>query len=514
MTFAELFDTLNGRGVLTNAPVKKSYLKSLAIALGYDALESAPVADTCLDPDTWLPALTAHFDARTAQAEMGAKDTQGKKVKKVSALTIRNTKSELRTLFRLADEQGLLPTPLTLPVLTPTTRYAFEREQRRTRPYKGSYNNPGANPYWLRQAAWPPDIAQGWQRYRVACGRRIRETTFGGYVKCLESFFGYRLNICHETPTWDDLFDPDRLDEFVSWHARRVGQDDTSAHGWHVVIGAAAIARVVGHAKADEVLAFSRTVERPPELHRKREHHWVDLTELDRIAEACLREGRRPYLSHGHVRSPGVRGATRFQLGLILKLMTRRPLRSRNLREMRLGKNLFQDREGHWHLEFRGRELKVGRRGRRTNESLVDLTACCPPDKDNLIAVLEEFLKDYRPRIPNTTPDGPVFLTQLGTPYDAGTLRKEIATIVARYTAHLPGGSVRFHPHMIRTIWGSEYLEEHPGDFAAVAEALGNTIAVVIKTYYDVVPKAEQAKTGAWTSAKFARGAPTTAKGA
>ena len=127
-----------------------------------------------------------------------------------------------------------------------------------------------------------------------------------------------------------------------------------SAHGWHVVIGAAAIAKVLQHPRADEVLAFSRTVERPPVLHRKRLHHWVPLKRLDEIANACLAEGRRPYLSHAKGARPGVRGATCFQRGLMLKLLTRIPMRSRNLREMRLGKNLLQDREGHWLLEFRG----------------------------------------------------------------------------------------------------------------------------------------------------------------
>ena len=142
-------------------------------------------------------------------------------------------------------------------------------------------------------------------------------------------------------------------------------------------------------------------------------------------------------------------------------------MRSRNLREMRLGTNLVQDREGHWLLEFRGTQLKVAKRAGRTNEYLFDLTIQCPPEHDDLLPALEEFLTVYRPRLPNSTPDGFVFLTQLGTPYDGAGLRKELATIVARYTGQ------RFFPHMIRSIWGSEYLDDHPGDFTTVAEMLG-----------------------------------------
>jgi integrase len=489
MTFAELFDALVSRGALTLAPQKKSALRKLATALGYATLEACPVDEACRRETSWLASLEAHFDAHPPAG------------KTISAYTRRNTRSDLRTIFRLASAHGLLAEPLLPTLLTPTTRHAFEREHKATSPYKGSYPGRPDGRYRLRHAEWPPGVQAGWQAYRLACGRRIRDTTLAGYVRCLETFFGYLLNICTHQPEWHDLFDVGYLNDFVTWHAARLGHGDVSAHGWHVVIGAAAIAKVCKDPHADEVLAFSRTVACPPVLHRKRLHHLVSLKELDRIANACIADGRRPYLSHPKVQSPGVRGATRFQRGLMLKLLTRIPMRSRNLREMRLGKNLFQDRAGHWHLEFRGTELKVGKRAGRTNEYLFDLTQYCPPDTDDLLPALEEFLTVYRPRIPNTTAHGPVFMTQIGTPYDVGSLRAELATIVARYTGQ------RFHPHIIRSIWGSEYLEEHPGDFATVAEMLGNTVDVVIKTYYDVVPKAQQAKASTWLAGKFGGGA-------
>jgi hypothetical protein len=265
----EPFDALETRGVLRRAAVKKSYLKTLATALGYDSLESCPVGETCRDPNAWLPALVTHFDARTAQAEMGGTG------KKVSAFTIRNTKSELRSFFKLADEHGLLPSPLPPSLLTVTTRTAFEREFKNTSPYKNTHN---AERYALRQAEWPPDIQAGWQAYRIACGRRIREATIAGYAKCLETYFGYLLNTRKHQPTWDDLFDAVHLNAFVGWHGERMGRD-VSAHGWHVVIGAAAIAKVIKHPRTDEVLVFSRTVELPPAI-------------------CCFTAGRRPWFRY------------------------------------------------------------------------------------------------------------------------------------------------------------------------------------------------------------------------
>ena len=92
----------------------------------------------------------------------------------------------------------------------------------------------------------------------------------------------------------------------------------------------------------------------------------------------------------------GARRATHFQRGLMLKLLVRIPLRQRNVRELRLGQNLYQDQAGRWHLHFRGAELKVGIRGGQVHVYHVDLTEYC----GELIPVLEEFRTVHRPRLP------------------------------------------------------------------------------------------------------------------
>ena len=55
----------------------------------------------------------------------------------------------------------------------------------------------------------------------------------------------------------------------------------------------------------------------------------------------------------------------------------------------------------------------------------------------------------------------------------------------------------RFYPHLIRTIWASEYLPA-TGDFTTAATMLGDTLAVVMKTYYDIVHKDQHAKASAF----------------
>ena len=76
-------------------------------------------------------------------------------------------------------------------------------------------------------------------------------------------------------------------------------------------------------------------------------------------------------------RIQGIIHALQHQHALMLRLLVRIPLRSRNLREIQLDNNLYHDQHGHWHLHFRGEELKVGTRNGRTNEYHIDLTEYC-----------------------------------------------------------------------------------------------------------------------------------------
>ena len=252
-----------------------------------------------------------------------------------------------------------------------------------------------------------------------------------------------------------------------------------------MVIVAATIAKVLGRDEARKLADFRNALPIPAEVHDK-EAHWVSLAQLEAVAEALLQEGRAPDPSEKRTVHPGFRAASRFQRGMILKFMIRIPVRQRNIREMQLGKNLYQDREGHWHVRFRGAELKVGMRGASVNVYHVDLTDYCP----DLIPVLEEFLTIRRPKLPNAAESDYVFVTRFGNPFTAGHLREELHTAVAMRTGR------RFYPHLIRTVWATEYLT-HPktyGNYQGAAYMLGDTVQMVIKVYAHVVEKEQLAK--------------------
>ena len=156
---------------------------------------------------------------------------------------------------------------------------------------------------------------------------------------------------------------------------------------------------------------------------------------------------------------------------------------------MRLGQNLYQDQAGHWHLHFRGAELKVGTRGGRVNEYHVDLTEYCP----DLLPTLEEFLTGHRPRLPGSASPPFVFLTQEGHRTRSRACAPELTWAVSRHTGQ------RFYPHLIRTIWATEYLDKTQ-DFTTAATMLGDTLQVVMRTYYHIIHKDQHAKAKAFLS--------------
>jgi hypothetical protein len=490
MTFAELFTHLDTQGALPRAKDMKTSLRKLATALGYARLEQCPVRHACQDADTWVAVLETHWGELEAKGQT------------ISAATRRNTKNNLRGFFRQAQALSLLGAPLPTRLLRKPNRLAFELAQQASAPYRETYHpQSGPRRFGLLQAQWPPSVVQGWRAYRARVGLRIRESTLRANASRLTSYLGYLTTIRGKTPTWDDCFDIEQLTEYVRWHGARMGHPGSiSIQGQLVVRQVAAMAAVLAHPASEALATFRRTLPEADAMHKKRVHHWVPLATLEAVAEAWLAEGRLPVVRQRHLRHPGVQRAVRFQRGVILKLLVRVPLRQRNIREMRLGHNLYQDHGGHWQVHFAGDELKIGRRGCRggslINQYHIDLTEYFP----DLLPVLGEFLQVHRPRLPNAATSPFCFLTYQGGPYTIHSLGKELSTGVAMRTGQ------RFYPHLIRSIWATEYLEVHPGDYRTAALMLGDTIATVQQTYEKALDSTLHARASTFLGTALGRG--------
>jgi hypothetical protein len=281
----------------------------------------------------------------------------------------------------------------------------------------------------------------------------------------------------------------------VAWHGARMGRPLT-VHARQLVIVSAAMAAVLKHPHAPALATYRQGLKKPAPLHIKR-NHMVSLAELEEVAEACLAEGRAPIVHHGkETRHYGAQRAGRFQRGVILKLLVRVPLRQRNVREMQLERHLWKEpTTGHWHLEFAGEDLKIGHRGPQVNKYELNLSTYRP----EFIPILEEFLTVHRPKLPNAATSPFVFLTQRGNPHIQKTLHLDLSEAVAMRTGK------RFYPHIVRTMWATEYLRETQ-DFQTAASLLGDQLRTVITTYYDVIHQEQIPKASAFLDKKLRSG--------
>jgi hypothetical protein len=95
--------------------------------------------------------------------------------------------------------------------------------------------------------------------------------------------------------------------------------------------------------------------------------------------------------------------------------------------------------------------------------------------------VLEDWLAVYRRKLPGWASSPFCFLKKTGRAFDEDSVHAELSTIVAMRTGK------RFYPHLIRSIWITEYMQ-HPdthGDYMTAAIVLGDTLQTALKSYPD-----------------------------
>jgi integrase len=212
-----------------------------------------------------------------------------------------------------------------------------------------------------------------------------------------------------------------------------------------------------------------------PFHNKQAPYHTISMAEMEDVGLRLLAEAHRPLVPHAKygAKRPGLHLVANCQTALIIRLMWRIPLRSRSIREMELGKNLFQDAQGVWRLRYVGDELKVSERGGRINTFEV-------PWPEELVPHLEEYLRDFRPRLPNADTSPLVFLTNRGRPLTVVTLYWRLTDTVSCYLGK------RLYPHLLRTLWVDQYLLSSGGDVSTAAYMLNDTVATMLQRYHEL----------------------------
>lgn len=339
------------------------------------------------------------------------------------------------------------------------------------RPKGRAYN---AEPYRLPREQWPLALQNEFSAYETwrtdsfvlgrSWQRRQRPTTFAKSVIEYESYFGYLVNehgrSAHSLQL-ADIHNLDLLRAYAVWHARE--RTNGPSRFIEKTIGDfLAVARHYLSADEDSLTNMTKLkAEMKPEKARDKRERWVSLATLEAIgcAERPNANGRRPASS--------VLTALDAQRSLLIRLLVRRPLRNRNIREMQLRRNLYREAAG-WVIEFRGNELKVGRREGRESVYRTSFPG-------NLVEQLEEFLGKWRP-ILNADDRDLVFLSLRGTPISQGALNEQIRKAVYEYTGRAT------NIHLFRDIWATEYITDTQ-NFSVAATMLGDTLETVLRHY-------------------------------
>jgi len=121
------------------------------------------------------------------------------------------------------------------------------------------------------------------------------------------------------------------------------------------------------------------------------------------------------------------------------------------------------------------------------NAFRLDLSAHAP----ELIPHLEAYLARFRPLLPNAETDRHLWLTKGGRPYTAGVLYTELRAAVDRRLER------HFYPHLIRTVWATEYIAA-TGDFTTAAYMLNDSVATVLRRHHALLEDDLKAKARAF----------------
>jgi len=453
MNLQELFDrTMEGEEYSRIAGTKTA-VKALARALGYLH------ASECPQEAYTKPLETLYHKVEKLQAGKGPH-------------VIRNTKNFLSYMMRKAQERGVLALPP--PILQPL----FSKKARMESPHRQGYVR--IDPYYLNFANWPGRLRKDWDDFyrwstadyvegRASSLKKKPITLHMAYRSVMESFYGYLVNEKGFSPSdlsFDQLRDFSLIHAFVDWHINTLHGKVTAKIYTALVLFKSLTAQYFkDEALLEQLRTLAREIPRPVKTYNK-EDVWVPLAKLRKIGEAIW-----PTKKLTDVKNSGAQFAHDAGLSLMVQLWCNIPYRQRNMREMELGKNLYKNTDGKWTLRFAGEQLKIALK--QGKENIFEL-----PFPPRLVPLLEQYLEIWRPVLVRKGKDSGqhVFLNIHGRPYRAATLTVAVVNLVYRYTEK------KLHPHLIRTIWTTEYIKK-TGDLYGAAVMLNDKLETVVATY-------------------------------
>lgn len=304
-------------------------------------------------------------------------------------------------------------------------------------------------------------------------GRLVKPTTLKQYQERIGRYLGFlkitHPVLLHSDPDLVSLLTPDLLEMYVDWHIVNCSNGSERAfHSDFLWMCADIVDSLTGDASTVEALRNKGKRIVPIKATAFDKKTFVDMDKIALAAEQALGAATDMYQrwKNNPDELNAVEVADTYCQALIFALFTWRPFRSRNIRELLLGRNLRRE-EDTWKFRFSSTETKTG--------STIALNWPEP-----LVEHLEIYLGDLR-SILNVHGSPELFITRRSKPYTQHSLWKMIASVGQKYL------QAPSHPHAFRRWIVTGFLLENPGEIETCKALLGHRFVKITLKYYAFV---------------------------
>jgi hypothetical protein len=355
-----------------------------------------------------------------------------------------------------------------------------------------------------------------------------RPVTFSHHKGTLLRAAGYLVKFRAFEPesiSLSTLSDPDNAISYIEWSIEQQGRFTVAAamNVERLIVMAKYLsitAQSPEHQKifdqrVEELRGYRKNLGQPEPVYDKTKR-WLSLRQLESVGLSIYPlNARRLSELRPEVRSSLLRDqegrfrkynryAYMVMQSLLIRLSIRLPLRQRNFREMlwnpeipEQGRNLYR-KDGKWYVRFQSAELKISHVKGKVHRIE-------HPFPDDLVDLLQEWLSRWRAIVISyqkgsgigtekaTAGQEFVFLSSVGTPLSLQQVTWAYESATYRFTG------IAMNPHMVRTVWATEYIKSTK-NFIDAAYMLGDRVETVLHSYANLLDEDCGKRASSWLS--------------
>jgi integrase len=340
--------------------------------------------------------------------------------------------------------------------------------------------------YSVKLSDWPNEMQGAYQKYRAYSMAdfdldrdpkyKQREVSADQNLSNLERMAGYFHHFEGfeiEALSMSMFFNEELVKRYISWMVKERNGGVVRVTQVRLVAQLLGMAR--GYFQNREAVAWLAVVKDrlDPKPVKDKRTALITREELLRVP-AYIRNKRLNILNRGQ--GDGRKVSERNQANLVLqellfRLLLERPLRQRNIREMKIEKNLIKTKDGSWLLTFLGEEMK--------NDKPYEISF-----PSSLVSLLENYLKMYRPKLCNGVENAYVFPNPNGGHIDPAVIQR----IISKNTKEALGKHMT--PHLIRDCVAYHVLKNRPGEYHMISLMLSHAdVKTTLRIYGHYTPE-------------------------